>query len=448
MNNRNSFKGTGKVFKFTLAQNIGAKGFKIVTLVVGLIAVAAMILINVIAAKDKSTDVKGVFIVDNSGLVGADADTLSKYDTQSIEGIEDVEFKYVDVTDKSSDEAKEELLKVISDEESAVGIYIDKNDKALKFSAYVDNNSGLSEDDGLEFVQYVSGYYSQLKFVNAQLNEQQLAVMLTPVEITDTKIGEQTSMTKTITNIFAPMVFAFTLYFMLLIYGQSISKTVIAEKTSKLMEYMLTSVKSEALIAGKILAMVTSAIIQVAIWVACIVAGAYAGEYVGKAMNPDYSNVVFGVLKAIKNDAKGAFTWYAIMLSIVAFIMGFFFYCVIAGLVASFVQKTESLAPVMVIYQYTVIAGFFVAYFGSFLEKKTLTTISNYVPLCSPFTLTANILIGALTPVQIAISLSILLVSIVVFVIITSRIYRALVLYNGAKVTPAVIKGALLGKVV
>lgn len=441
MKKTNTFKGMGKVFRFTLGQNVGSTGYKAVTAVVGIIIVVLLIILNIVMAGDGSTSVKNVLILDASGLNYMDIDSLIEYNTEEIEGIEDVKFEFAD-----SEGGKGNLMKQVSDTEGAVGIYIVNENDSIVLNVYVDENSEVTEGDAQEMGEYVSGYIDQIKILNAGLTQEQITVLFTPINVSDNVIGEQTSLGKTLVNMLAPMIFAFILYFMLLFYGQTISKSVTLEKTSKLMEYILTSTKAYALIAGKILAMAVSAIIQFVIWIVCVIAGYLAGDIIAKEINPDYNNVVLDVLKAISNETKGAFSWQAAAAAFVAFCLGFLFYCVLAGLVASFSQRAEGLAQLMIVYNYIVIFGFFIAYFGSLMENNTLIALSKYLPLCSPFSLPANIVIGALSTAETAVSMGILAATTIVVIIITGRVYKALVLYNGAKITPKVIKNAVLGR--
>lgn len=441
MNKSGKFKGVGKVFKFTFAQNACAKGFGIVTAIIGIILMAAVIFINVIAAQKDTNDIKNVVIADNSGFEGFNQDELKKYNSlENIEYIDDISFELIEA--KNEDKLVEYMNN--SDEAAnTVGILISRNKEKLKLASYILSDGEIDKEAADNITEFVSGYYNQLKFVNSKLTPEQLMIMLTPVSVMDSQIDEDTDIVKTMVKIFAPMICALLMYMMLLFYGQTISKIIISEKTSKLMEYILTSVKADALIAGKILAMVTLAICQVFLWVICLVVGCVIGNEIGKSINPEYKNIIWELIKSIKEMSDGALTIQSLIMAFVAFIIGFLFYAVLAGLVASFIQKAESMAQVMLIYQYTVIAGFLVAYMGSFIENKTLIFISNYIPIFSPFTLSANILTGLLSPIEIVISGGILTVACVLLVVLTAKIYRSLVLFNGVKITPAVIREAI-----
>ena len=440
MSNSLSFKGMGSVFAFTFKQNAGTKVYKAVTAVVGLIIIAAIVAINVYTASDHSTEVKKILVCDSTGLEGASKDIIKEFMSQANENYENTDVELID-------KGKDKIIEAVTDDTKAVGVLIEKEEEKFVFTALWNDIGNIGEDDANEVAGYISNYYSQVKIANANLTPEQLAVVMTPVMVSESKIGDDTSMTKQIINMVAPLLFSFVMYFMLLIYGQTISKLVIAEKTSKLMEYILTSTRSNSLMAGKILAMSCAAILQVFVWVVCVGVGLVAGDYAGKAVNPDYQNVIVNLIKTIKNEAHGALTIWAMVLAFLVFVIGFVFFAVLAGLVASFVQKAETLSQAMMVFQYTVIIGFFIAYFGIALEKKSLITLSYYLPICSPFSLPANIIIGSATPIKIAVSTGILLVSCVVLVIATARVYKGMVLYNGAKITPKVIGKAFLGKI-
>ena len=427
------------VFKFTLKQNMLSKAYITISIVFGIIFAGILIGVNIFLATDnEKNQIQTIYLLDESKLTGIVPDEIEKYLTTSYEDeIGDIEIK---VTDKELSKALEGA------DENTVGLAIKNNDGKFSVEVVIPETSNVKKSGGEDMANYFATYLTSVKVMNAGLSEEQLAVLFVPIEVKDSVIGEEVSVGKSLVKMLAPMLFALVLYMMLLFYGQTISKNVTSEKTTKIMDYILTSTKPYALISGKIFAMTLSALIQFVFWVICIIVGFVAGDKIGKAINPDYENVLMTVINTFKDDVSGAFSWQALLLAIVVFAIGFLFYCCLAGLVSSFSQKPESLQQCMVIYQYTVIAGFFVVYFDIMVDKKILTTLGTYLPLCSPFSLPANIIIGEMAMTEIALALGILVVSTVGVLILTARVYKSMILFNGAKITPTVIKNAFIGK--
>lgn len=101
-------------------------------------------------------------------------------------------------------------------------------------------------------------------------------------------------------RLLVPMIFCLALYMIILIHGQSISKAIIADKSSKLIEMLLTSVKPYAIIAGKVLGVATVAIGQMLVWLGSGVMGYLIGNEIAKTMNSQYINYVGEVIKLCK----------------------------------------------------------------------------------------------------------------------------------------------------
>ena len=437
--NKNVFKGLGQVFKFTLKQNVLSKAYIAVTVVFGIILAGILIGVNVYMATDNEKNpIETIYLLDESKLSGIVPEEIEEFLSTTYEDeLKDIEIKVAD----------KELVKVLEEaDKSSIGMGIKNNDGKISVEVIIPEESDVSKNDGEDIAGYVAAYLSSIKIMNAGLTPEQLAVLFVPIEVKDSIIGKEVNLANSLVKIVAPMVFSFIMYMMLIIYGQSISKNVSSEKTTKLMEYILTSTKPYALITGKIFAMTLSALIQFVFWVLCVIVGFVAGDKIGKAINPEYKNVMMGIIDMVRDEMSSAFSWQSLVLAIAVFAIGFLFYCSLSGLISSFPQKTEELQQCMVIFQYIVIAGFFIVYFDVIVNKEIFTALGTYLPFCSPFSLPANIIIGEMSVVKIAIALGILVISTLIVLVMTARVYKSMILFNGAKITPEVIRKAFVGK--
>lgn len=437
--NKNVFKGLGQVFKFTLKQNVLSKAYIAVTVVFGIIFAGILIGVNVYMATDNEKNpIETIYLLDESKLSGIVPEEIEEFLSTTYEDeLKDIEIKVAD----------KELVKVLEEaDKSSIGMGIKNNDGKISVEVIIPEESDVSKNDGEDIAGYVAAYLSSIKIMNAGLTPEQLAVLFVPIEVKDSIIGKEVNLANSLVKIVAPMVFSFIMYMMLIIYGQSISKNVSSEKTTKLMEYILTSTKPYALITGKIFAMTLSALIQFVFWVLCVIVGFVAGDKIGKAINPEYKNVMMGIIDMVRDEMSSAFSWQSLVLAIAVFAVGFLFYCSLSGLISSFPQKTEELQQCMVIFQYIVIAGFFIVYFDVIVNKEIFTALGTYLPFCSPFSLPANIIIGEMSVVKIAIALGILVISTLIVLVMTARVYKSMILFNGAKITPEVIRKAFVGK--
>lgn len=92
---------------------------------------------------------------------------------------------------------------------------------------------------------------------------------------------------KSVLGFVLPYLNIMVLYFFVLIYGQSLAQSVIMEKTSKLMESFLVSVRPTAMIMGKLTAVCLCGVLQLGLWILCLIGGFYLGCVGVRAVDPD-----------------------------------------------------------------------------------------------------------------------------------------------------------------
>jgi ABC-type Na+ efflux pump permease subunit len=231
---------------------------------------------------------------------------------------------------------------------------------------------------------------------------------------------------------------------MLLLYGQNISKSVSTEKTSKLMEMLLTSVHPYALITGKVLAITSMALGQFVLWIIAAFAGLYGGNAVAHGIYPDYQNSAITIINFLKNNiGETALSLSAIVLAIIFFCMSFLFYSVIAAVAGCMVSKPEDVASTQAVFQFPVIISWLVSYFTPLAGKVGMQKVLRYIPFTSPFSVPVDMITGNIGLIEGIISLILLLVFSLFLIMLAGRIYKGLVLYNGQKLSFKVIRNII-----
>lgn len=136
---------------------------------------------------------------------------------------------------------------------------------------------------------------------------------------------------KEILSVAAPYVMVLLLYFMILIYGQSVANFAILEKNNKLMDLFLVSLRPQAVLMGKVLAAAAAGLIQTAIWLGGAYGGVWLGCHLVRAIHPDTS---LGFLQLI--DAMGGLKGLVSpgQAAVIALLLtaGFLMYCALSGL--------------------------------------------------------------------------------------------------------------------
>jgi ABC-type Na+ efflux pump permease subunit len=432
---KNKFRGWNTVFNFTFRQSTKGPGFKVVTVLVALVIIAAAVLINVLSAKPEKNNipevspVKKVCVLDNSGLQPTSYRELNPLFSQK--QYAHIEFETI------TNQSREDVIKTAAaDSPKTIAAVISTVDSGYSIEIIVPAESAISKSEAELLVAPMTAAFETNKLLQSGLTEEQLTAALKPVITSFGDIGEDTNGIAFAIKMIAPMIFGLMLYMMLILYGQTISKSVSTEKTSKLMETLLTSVHPYALITGKVLAVSTMAILQFVTWLIAIFAGLYLGNTVAHSMYPEYESTVITIINFLKdNIGETAFTLPAVILSIIAFCIGFLFYCVIAGLAGCMVSKPEDVASTQGIFQFPVMISWLVCYLSPVMGNESLQIVTRYIPFTAPFCIPVDILTGTIGLGEGLITTLLLLLFTLVVIMLSGRIYKGLILYNGQKVS-------------
>ena len=228
-----------------------------------------------------------------------------------------------------------------------------------------------------------------------------------------------------------PMFFTLALYIMIIFYGQSVAKSVISEKSSKLMEFLLVTIKPYGLIAGKVLASFCVAILQFIFWIACGVGGYLLGDISAGSLFPGYINIILTILKFMSDNGIFAFTPAAILLSVAGVALAFLFYCSLAGAVSSSITSTENLSSGMSMFMLPVVISFLATYMASTYDNELLITALRYIPFTAAFMVPSHILIGTIPIGEGILALLALALCTFLMMLFTGKLYKARIFYRG-----------------
>lgn len=440
----NKFRGWLTVFNFTFRQATKGAGFKLVTTLVSLLIIAAFILINIIVAKPddeiQPSPVKSVFVLDNSGLQPMNFKDINPQ--LSEKRFKDIEF--INTTGKTREETIKEASEYSAE---AIAVIITTKDSGFDIETVVPDGSVISQNQASELIPLIQTAFESSKLIQSGLTAEQLTTLLKPVMPSYADIGENTSMITQVIKIGAPMLFGFILYFMLLLYGQTISKSVSTEKTSKLMETLLTSIHPYALITGKVLAITSMAVLQFVTWIVAAVVGLYGGNAVAHSIYPEYQNSVITIINYLKdNIGETAMTLPAVILAVIIFCIGFLFYCVLAGLAGCMVSKPEEAANTQGIFVFPIIISWLFSYFTPLTGNEGTLAIIRLVPFTIPFSVPVDLITGTIGLGQGLLSLGLLLIFSLLVIMLSARLYKGLILYNGQKLSMKTIGNILRAK--
>ncbi len=429
--NKKIFSGFRQVYGFTFKQATNNAKFKNttigLTLLFLLIGMAISLIMAFVQKKEstKISDIEQVYVIDESGLEVLYFDSF----------FEEQGTAFPKVTFVESEETVETLATKLGKQAPYdVILKITKQDTGYLLTTVLPYGSLVSEGDGEDLLDALQLCMEQSKLLSSGIPTEKLVLAMSGISTTQLDAGEEErSLGEELVTMLLPVLPIFLLYVMTLLYGMSIGNIVSVEKTSKLMEMLLTLTKPYGLIAGKIAAMTVVAIVQMLLWIAGLVGGFFLGHILAEqVIYPDYNNVLIEVFVLLKNqEGSTAFSLGSMVLGIIALCLGFLFYCVLAGLVASFATKTEELAQVMSYYQLAVIAGFLGSYVLPMQEIDWVNGILYLIPVTSAFMLPGDILVGKVLIWQGALYVLLLFIFTLVLVVVTGKIYKNQLFYKG-----------------
>lgn len=427
------FENIGTILKFTFRQSASGKAFVFMTVVLPVLLFVIAFAANVIPAamgdEETVSEAEKLYLIDGTGTQMVSDVFLQLLDRER--------FANLSVDTIYGRDAESVCADISESETKSFVIYAEKDvdEQGLTFfrvTAIIPEWCEIPEEDYNDLLSLTGLCMDSVKVATAGIDYESLVYLSSQTYSEIVAAGDTPDTLGTaVVKYIAPMMLALVLYMMILLYGQSIGKVVVAEKNSKLMEMLLTSVQPDALIAGKIMAMACLALMQMMLWIIGAVAGFAAGNMTAKLIDPDFSNVVLEVMKVVTAENGVAFTPGAIVLAVLALIFGFSLYCVLAGLVASCIGRADQLASGMGIYNVLVIIGFFGSYFSVMMESRAASMAVRIIPLTSAFILSADTLVGNAGLLESFLELLILIASNIILIMITARMYKAKVFYVG-----------------
>ncbi|MFH7013296.1 ABC transporter permease [Flavobacterium sp. FlaQc-52] len=240
--------------------------------------------------------------------------------------------------------------------------------------------------------------------------------------------------------------FGYLIMMFIIIYGNMVMRSVIEEKTNRIIEIIISSVKPFQLMIGKIVGTSLAGLLQFLIWVVIglglmFVASAFFGVNVG----PE-GRIPPEVMQSAQQEFSGtaqmyiAELWNLPIASIVIgfviyFIGGYFlyssFYAAIGAAVDNQTDSQQFLLPIIMPLILSVYIGFFTVVND---PHGTIAVVFSMIPLTSPIVMLMRLPFGV-PWWQIAISVSLLFATFLLVVWFAAKIYRVGILMYGKKPT-------------
>lgn len=453
------FKGWKPIFGFTYLQQVKSKSFIVSTIIVCVLIIALFVLIGVLSF----SELDGVFGGDGDSADGIDTlyvcneTEIPDFDSSEI-GVkcarlsaEELEQKQEEV--KTGDKA-EAVLHIAYSSDGENGEV-----RPVSVRLYRPQNKELVSDDYMNTLAETCRLaVKESLLMSLGVEQSDVALAETPISGEVLIYGNEMSELRQALSTAAPMLFAAIMFMFIVSYAQIIAQSVAMEKTSRVIELLITSVRPLAIVMGKVFAMLLVVITQLAVIgaVAGVCAGVFSLVAAAAVGGSGLAEVTQGVSEALEgagtslqeelmNAMPGLSQPLAIVAIIVIFLLGFLFYALLAALIGAGISRSEDLASGIQPLALISILGFFLSYLppafdmgyaagsGDFTgETNILTVIARYLPISSPFALPSAIILGQIGTAEIIISTVILAGLTLATMMLVAKVYENIILYSGS----------------
>lgn len=393
------------VASYTFKDLVKRKSFiisNVIILIIMIIGFNVPNIINKINGDDESFGKTKLTIIDQDNVYEGSLEALTQIDNG------------YDIT-VSNNMAIEELKEKINNEEIEEAIIITKGENTVHINYFVKSLNMITEVPQ-DIMVLLQESYKNLQMAKLNITQEELMLINTPFEME----LNQTEEKEASGNIFAMMLLSIVLFYAIYFYAYQVSTSITTEKTSKIIETLVTSTSPRTIVLGKTLGIGLAGVMQtvVLVIVAIVCANMFlTGEMVSAVL--DMSNI----------------TPMLAIITIVYYILGYSLFALLYALTGSTVAKPEDIqsanGPVAIL----AVIGFYLSYFTMMNPTSSLNGFAAIFPVSSPFCMPFRVMMGIAELPEILISLAVLIITIAVVAQVSIKIYSSAILNYGSRIS-------------
>ena len=399
-------QGLLTVAKFTIKDMLKRKSFLISNIIILLLIVVAFNVPNIIKS------IKGEEIAeDKTKILIVDINNLFE---ETLQELNNMELGYnVEVSNENI--SFEQIKEKIENEEIEEAIIINKENETVNME-YIVKNLLYVDKMPEELVSALSSLYTNVQISKLNLSQDQIHGLMPNFDFKFTQTEEKEVEGNPIVMMILSLVLFYAIYFC----AYQVSSSITTEKTSKIIETLVTSTKPSTIVLGKTIGIGIVGLIQILamIIVAVICSNLFLEE---------------GMLSELINFEN--MTPFLLVVTLVYFLLGYFTYALFYALTGSTVSKPEDVQSANGSVAMLAIVGFYLAYFTMMNPTSGLNAFAAIFPLSSPFCMPLRVMMGIAGLWDIVLSIAILLATIFIVAKVSIKIYSSAILNYGTKVS-------------
>ena len=418
-------------------ERVRKKSFIITTILMP-IAFVAIMFVPALMMNIQSDDTREIVVVDQSGTIA--------------EGLQNTNNLSFTPSDKSVEELTAEHQDIFGI--LIIGKDVATNPSNVQLLTYESSTINIESEITEQIREIIES--EKLKAYNIKDIDSILEAIKTPISLKVKQLGEsgETKESSSMLNIALAYIFGFLIYMFVFLYGNMVMQGVIEEKSNKVMEVMVSSVKPFELMMGKILGIASVAVTQFVIWVVFIlvVGGAamslfgvgdmLAAASASAAMDPA---AMMGtqmpvpalddeMLSVIRTVTDPAYLLRILGGFLVYFVGGYLLYAAMFAAVGSAVDNEKDTNNLQLPITIPLILAIFVMMSAMQDPHGPLAFWFSMIPFTSPVVMMVRLPYGV-PGWELALSIGLLFVTFIAMVYLAGKIYRVGVFMYGKKPT-------------
>ena len=391
------------VTKFTLIEALKKKAFIVSTIIMILMIILASAFTKIIPKLADSNEKDKILIVDNDNIFESQLNTMNELGLNN---------EFIIAKEKTS---LADVKAKIKNKDIKKGIIISKAEGKIKIE-YVVENTSLMMNSPVDIQKALKEIYSRNQLKKLNLTQQQIQSLEPNFEYTIVSSQEKDA-NKNITVILALTGLLFAAIYT---FAYQVSTSITTEKTSKIVETLVTYTKARNIVLGKTFGIGLAGLIQLLI--IAIISIFSINTFVDKNMLSAFLDL------STITPALG-------ITIVVYFILGYMEYALLYALTGSFVSNPEEVKAAATPASLIAVMSFYLAYFTIMSPTSNLNSIASIVPFSSPFSAPFRVMLGVATPREMIMSVLILIATNILIAHIAIKVYTNAIINNGTKLS-------------
>ena len=428
-------RNIGLIIMREFKERVYKRSFIITTLLMPLLLALVSVAPTLIMIYAKG-DTKSISVIDNSGIVA-----------QRLESNEDVVFVEI-----PNGDLQEELKRSLESDNFGllyIGEDIVKNPNNIQL--YTNSSSSMLIEDAItdQIEEIIEA--ERLKEYNISDLKQILESIEVNISLSTFRNDsqEQTASSSAASSLIG-IILGFVLYFFLVIYGSIVMQSIIEEKSSRILEVLVSTVRPFEMMMGKILGVALVAATQIVVWGVLIVlmsavlvpalmpddilASVEAVKGGADVMAMASSGVDVEMVAAISSITNTGYIAKLVVLMLVFMVGGFLLYAAMYAAVGASVDTAQDAQQLTTPITVPIILAFIILTMVMNDPNSPLVVWCSMIPFTSPIVMMGRIPSG-IPAWEIALSIALLYATFIVMVWFAGKIYRVGIFMHGKKPT-------------